>query len=780
MLFLGSISHAQEKNLTPTEVLSDYSEYFNLNRETVYLHLNKTVFAPTEDLWFAIYAYNTKYHIPNPATTNLNVNIYDVEGDLIEAKTFFVGNGKGAGFLKLDSINYPPGHYLMTASTRYMDNFLEDISFSERFTILGHNPPKSDSIKYDLQVLPEGGHLVEGISNTVGVKLINSTGKGVVFAEAKVVDGDGQVVTHFKSNSFGLSKFTLIPTPNQTYSVVVSLSNGREITQKLMPAEKTGVIMTANTLLPDKVIFSIKTNSATFKSIQGNNLFIGIGHKGDMKILSLTMSQDLEAILRIPRTALSPGMNRVTLFNSEIQPIAERLIFNREGLQRKELTARYEKRVKDSLIIGLHSPDSLGLHSMSISVLPAGTKAYSPSNNLLSAFFIEPYIQGNLENGGYYFSDEKDLRRRDYDLDLLLLTQGWSKYSWNNIFNHPPQEYFPHEQGFTLTGKVGNRNKKKQNQLFVKSPKSQFFKMLEINEEGEFTIESIYLLENDSISFGLIHDRKGKVSKPGIYFQLLPLKKAGRIPAWSMPMEKTERLNTPTGIQDSVFSMDFLKNRVALSEIVLEAVEEIKENKDIKHSEMYFQTDYGRDFKMFTYVTGYIRANGFIVNEGFSDVSIYNRRKLSIHGYSSPIIFLDGMQLYDLSELYMLPTSDIESISINKSGAGYGIRGSGGVIRITRKTNYGSSRVRQTTNVSILENGFSNNREFYAPKYASYENSFFREYGSIAWFPDVRLDENGKTAIKVWNTTQPKLKLFVEGITENGGVISEVLEVSVD
>lgn len=777
-VLLCSLAHAQEKNLDAEEVIKKYDEYFELNRESLYLHLNKTVFAPTEDLWFAAYAFNTKYHIPNPATTNLNVNIYDPKGKLIETKTFFVGNGKGAGFIKLDTIKYPPGDYLMTASTRYMDNFLEELSFSEKFSILGDPSINTDSLNYDLQVLPEGGHLVEGISNTIGVKLINSSGKGVVFSEAKVVDDKGQVITNFKSNLFGLSKFNLVPVANKAYTVVVTLKNGREIKQKLMLAEKTGVVMTANTLLPENVILSIKTNSTTYKNIEGENLFVAIGHKGEMKMLGLTVSQDLEAILKIPKTALYPGINRITLFDPGMKPIAERLIFNREGLKRKSLTAEYEKRDKDSLVIGLHSADSLGLHSMSISVLPAGTKSYSPDNNLLSAFFIEPYIKGNLENGSYYFSKEKDLRRRDYDLDLLLLTQGWSKYSWNNIFKHPPKEYYPHDQGFDLTGRVGNRNKKKQNQVFVKSPKSQFFKIIELDEKGEFVIEDIYLLENDTISFGLIHDRKGKVSKPGIYFQLSPLKKTGTIPSWSMPRE--ENMNSSIGVQDSIFPLDFLKDRVELSEIIIEAIEEEVDNKDIRHSKMHFNTAYSEDLRMHTYITDYIRSQGFIVKEGFADVAIYNRRKVSIHGYDTPLIFLDGMELYDNSELYMMPTKEVESISINKSGGGYGMRGSGGVIRITRKTNYGSSRVGQTTNISILENGFAANREFYAPKYVSYENSFFEEYGSIAWFPDIRLDERGKAEIKVWNTTQPELKLFVEGITENGGVVSEVLEVRVE
>lgn len=775
--------YSQEKNLEVEEVIKKYSDYFTLNRESVYLHLNKTAVAPTEGLWFSAYIYNTKHQIPNPATTNLNVNIYDSKGMLVEAKTFFVGNGKGAGFLKLDTTKYAPGDYLITASTNYMGNFREDLSFSQKIRILGQTDIASLPIKYDLQFLPEGGHLVEGVPNTIGVKLLDNSGKGVIFTDAKVLDSKGQVVTTFKSNGFGISKFSLEPKPNENYSIALTPKNGKEIRKPIMPAEKTGIAITANSLLPNDVVFSIKTNQSTYKSLEGKTLFIGIGQKGTMKALGFIIPKSMEAMVKIPKTALYPGINRITIFSSEMKPIAERLVFHRHGLKRKQVEASYKKRFMDSLVIGLSSLDSLGLHSLSVSVLPVGTKAYSPRNNLLSAFYIEPYIKGNLENGAYYFSRETGLRRRDYDLDLLLLTQGWSKYSWKNIFNHTPVEYFQHEQGFDLTGKVNGRNEKKENQLFVKSSGSGFFTIVELDNKGAFELENVFLREKDTIAFGLVRNGKGKVSKPGIYYRLSPQKKSGDI---ASPESLGLKIKKPT-IANAVekqetFPEKFLKDRVELSQIILESQMKEQENPDIQHSGGFFNTTViDEDLaSTYTYITDYIRTQGFVVKRGFTDVSILNRRKMSLRGYLAPAIFLDGMQLYDNSELLYLRTEEVKYISINKSGAGYGLDGSGGVIRITRKTNYGASGTRQTSSTSILENGFSPVKEFYAPKYVSYDDAFFTEYGSIGWFPDVRLDKNAKTEIKVWNTTQPELKLFVEGVTVDGGVISEIITIAVD
>lgn len=168
------------------------------------MHLNKTVVVPGEELWFSAYVFNPKVQKPHFLTTNLHVNLYNEAGKLMEAQTLFIENGKGSGFFDLQflrknkqaedeknpqqRLNYPPGKYLIKASTKYMENFREDLSFSQSFTILGDTTQTGVQRKYDLQLLPEGGHLVANVSNTVGVKLIDNTGKGVFFTDAKVLN----------------------------------------------------------------------------------------------------------------------------------------------------------------------------------------------------------------------------------------------------------------------------------------------------------------------------------------------------------------------------------------------------------------------------------------------------------------------------------------------------------------------------------------------------------------------------------------------------------------
>ena len=68
-------------------------------------------------------------------------------------------------------------------------------------------------------------------------------------------------------------------------------------------------------------------------------------------------------------------------------------------------------------------------------------------------------------------------------------------------------------------------------------------------------------------------------------------------------------------------------------------------------------------------------------------------------------------------------------------------------------------------------------KEFYAPKYSSYTNDTFKNYGVIDWISDLSIQDNGAANFKILNTMQPQVTLFIEGMTVDGNLISETLQV---
>lgn len=786
LICLTSSGYAQQKPKSSQDLAKIYSDYFALDREAVFLHLNKTTVAPQENLWFSAYVFSPQYYLPN-MTTNLHVNLYDSNGKLLEAKTVYMEDGHGEGFFELNTEKYAPGEYLIRAGTKYMENFREDSYFTQSFRILGETETAAVPRKFDLQLLPEAGHLVANVENWVGVKLIDNSGKGVVFEEGKILDSQQEVITSFDSNKFGLSKFRFTPKAGENYSVSINVNDEETIQQPVPKAELRGMALSTTTYR-DKVLFTFTTNAETFKDLQNKNFLFAFHKDGAMKAFNFVLSEiDMSANLTLTKDALFNGMNTITVFNENMEPILERLVFNRDSISRVQVSANYNGREADSLVINLNSSGNPGLHSMSVSVLPTESIAYNPDNNIFSAFFIEPYIQGDLENGGYYFSEKTDERRRDYDLDLLLLTQGWSKYSWQNIFDHTPQEYFKHENGFTLTGTVFKRNPKKDKNLFIGSTTDRVSAIAEIAENGSFRVQNLFIKDSAQLTFGLINDRNGNMSVPGVVANVLPGRDNGNIDLPATFGQKIMGTETGKAASNSIpenflLGVQILDTIFLQNEILTEEEKFLERERELNKGEMFGRYDLISDEEARTFpsVVSLLYTKGFQVRAS----NIYTNRELTRKPLGTSwgastlpaAIIIDGMES-DFNDLKQIRITEIESIYTSKTATGQRafLNGSGVIEVVTKNP---EARIRKSTATTLLKNGFSASKEFYLPRYNSYRSEAYRNYGVIGWFPDISL-ENGKADIRILNTLQPDVKLFIEGMTADGALISEEIEVKI-
>jgi len=68
---------------------------------------------------------------------------------------------------------------------------------------------------------------------------------------------------------------------------------------------------------------------------------------------------------------------------------------------------------------------------------------------------------------------------------------------------------------------------------------------------------------------------------------------------------------------------------------------------------------------------------------------------------------------------------------------------------------------------------FSDSKQFYTPTYSTYLNDFYQNYGVIDWFPKCKSDDTGVLKFKILDTKIKQIKLFIEGIANDGNFISE-------
>ncbi|MBT8376620.1 MAG: hypothetical protein KJO22_07105, partial [Bacteroidia bacterium] len=68
-------------------------------------------------------------------------------------------------------------------------------------------------------------------------------------------------------------------------------------------------------------------------------------------------------------------------------------------------------------------------------------------------------------------------------------------------------------------------------------------------------------------------------------------------------------------------------------------------------------------------------------------------------------------------------------------------------------------------------------QKYYTPVYQFYKTRFFKEYGVIAWFSNLKPDANGNVSLKIPITFSEGVSLYIEGISNNNSLVSQIIEI---
>ncbi len=785
LFFSTFFAFGQEEN----QAEESYLEYFKLPRETLYLHTNKTTYLSQEDIWFKAYAFDRKNELTSKTTTNVYLGLYDSDGVQIDKKLYLGKNGAAAGNYTIDSL-LPSGEYFLKISTNWMKNFQEDDSYVQKIQIInpklkGKNAKKISSKEYDFQFLPEGGHIVADIKNNIGIKVINDEGKGTK-CTGVIVNSNNEEVARFRSNPLGIGKFSFTPETGESYIAKVTLENSKEFEQAIPEIKKLGVGIMVNNLRGDKTIITLSMNEDSWNQFKDESFKLLLHKDGKVKSIPVVFDQKTKQIV-IAKTDLYNGVNTVTLFNDKEQPILERMFFNHtDALKNFDFYVSQREIDEDTLAVALNTKIPLGANILdaSISVLPSETKSYDPDHTIVSAILLKPYVKGVIENPRYYFKDFN--RKKQFELDALLVTQGWSRYSWDRIFNLPPKPTYDFENGVSVNGFINGNTEKITSVLLYPTNlnKSTF---IDIDKEGKFNLKNFYPQEGEFIRFSYM-DKKGKMKRPKMNLSFI--KFVGK-----------DVVNTEGYKSFISFYQD--KSTIPEQFIIDDSYEQL--------DEIQLKTDYKKKLKketrdpillngkitkvtkeiatQFRTVIDFIQNNGYDVFYGdgvASRLGSVNIVARSRGGESAPTIFLDNVIINDFNILSTMNTTEVDRIIIDRQGIGLGISGNrggfGGAIKIfTRRDILSITGDKGSANTTMYtqkaDYGFQAVKEFYMPKYASYKMSSFRNYGVIHWEPNVTVQNGVSNEFKIVDTNLDEISFFIEGVSTDGKVFSQVVKI---
>nr|WP_320971191.1 hypothetical protein [Bacteroides intestinalis] len=678
-----------------------------------------------------------------------------------------------------------------------------------------------DAFDYHVDFFPEGGSLISGCTQKVGIKAIDTNGNSVEVT-GSILNSKGDTITHFKSSYAGIGSFMLPISIGEKYKAVVSSITGDMKKEFLLPdpeADKFSLSITErNGIIHYTILHSpqerLPDNLYLIAHVRGFLLFVQPIQKG----------QGAVSLKSIPE-----GILTLTLLDGNYVPHSERLVFVRQNHSIWQLAS-------DKASYGSRSPISLDIHLSDLSGQPItgdfslsvtdnyAIRCDSTADNILSNLLLTSDIKGYIETPGYYFKDNS--QRLKACLDNLMLTQGWNRFNVEDILKEQQKnpKYFM-EIGQTISGKVLDiRNKplsgKTVNVFVNKRP----YPSTHTDNDGVFIVDKLSFADTARVEAQVIE--KGKFFRANIridrdYFPEAVNTHPYKDAKYEQQNEYREEMQSPFVREDGVLML-------RLPEVVINARSLVKDrfsSYKMDDEEMLAQQDARTALDLVKNVPGFrIIDNRPYINPKYSqrpehlmsnDVNNRNalRPKEKID-YGRTARFMLDNKTISFNALSLINAEDIVGVhkidpevdaAVNitqnlkyleaayneafESGATLeeleelevdrqlqkmkdGTQSiSGGCIVLTSRTgNLEIPRTSQGDTAFLL--GFNRYKSFYSPKYVTGEErkSLVPDNRTTIYCqPHLRTDERGNASLHFFTADRPSYyTIIIEGITDKG------------
>lgn len=792
--------------------ISDFHDKYP--QEKVFLQTDRTVYAQGETIWMK--GWVTLDGKPTYLSRILYIDLVDESGTVLDKKMYKLDSlsSTAADFLVSNTI--PTGNYQIRAYTLWMLNF-KDYIFRTNVYISGKSaagPTNKNKTSIGLHFFPEGGDLVNGLESVVGFKAYDHTGNSVA-VKGSLTDNTGTVVTSLQTDHDGMGSFIFTPVSGKVYTANLVTQDGKAVKQALPLAKEEGVVLKVSNASPTR-LFVMTHKNTKLKETYNKLLLIAQMHNTIVYQGEINFEEGATAA-SISKKNLPPGIMQITLFDGEGKPLAERLTFIKNIVevapQVGNTQISFQPKNKESLSIqlaGARQPN------VSVCITDATTDNVSNPEGIVASLLLTSDLKGRINNPNYYFKNNDSTTNRH--LDLLLMTQGWRRFVWNDILaNKMPALQFPVESGIAIKGKVtkpGSQSLVMEGtvSLVIKAEDSTtLLSEAAITDKGEFIVDNLAIKKSASVSYQGTNSKKQNLPVdvtlyPG-YIDTLKKVSATLIHSDYSSLAASKSLNSY--LAQRVDFLDSLNGKEYLSNVTVRAKRLAPaDSLNKEYATGLFEFGGRRldpENKAYFSIWQYIKAvPGFAIEGDMKNPNVSLTRNTGINVFSdnstsasqsatfadaegnsstaTAAEYVENGIAFFLNEVPVsrdvLDNLTFSDISLIKTyvGAESSIIGPySGVIAVYTKKGIGVGK-------SILDkafaktriNGYAVSREFFSPNYEL--NVDASVYGdnriTLFWKPTVNFDAKNSSLIQFYNNdAAKKIKVVVQGMDADGRFI---------
>lgn len=803
-------------------------------QEKVYLHFDKPFYATGDTIWLKAYLVNAERNELSLLSNIIYADLLDSRDSVVASIRLPASVGLTRGYFKTDP-GLHPGVYRIRAYTRWMRNFDPAFYFNQQIDMLSSTLPRgvtargqaesaiiSTGSNYHrtiaagavVRFFPEGGSLVNGIESVVAVKALSPDGRGADFT-GNILGKNGDKLMATGSSYLGMASFRLSPETGLIYKAALTFSDGSEKIVEIPAALSQGYMLDVNNQSSDFLRIRVAG-----KGMAGpGKITVLAAMNGVPYYISQSNAGDSVAYARVSKIRFPTGILNITLFSPDDKPMAERLVFinHLPGLTIRLSPGKTQYRPRELVKLDLSVSDSIsgsltGSFSLAVTNNSLTGADETEEQTILTSLLLSSDLKGYIEKPAYYFMHQD--RVASSRLDLLMLTQGWSRYNWQDLLDNKllPQSFLA-EKGIDITGHVRYENGKP-----VPGGKISLISMgmntvstdTVIDADGRFIFAGLILPDSTRLILQARDLKKkrnlrivpDKLSAPADHFQ------GPRLPATEIttatpgnaginPYKKAYLDNKRNQLNDQFLHGN--RPGIQLKEVVVKATKESRTAEVLKNSSNL--NGAGNADRVLTYLDLAGCPNLTTCLQGtVAGVTILNGKAFSSRAPGRPmLIILDGVAMLNMT-LDDIDVYSIGSIEIMKSItylAVYGPQAANGALLITTKrgnTDYSVPGYVPAADpargfVFFSPKGYELSREFYSPAYpAPASGSSLPEVrqaahdlrSTIYWNPDIVTDKDGKASVQFYTGDGTgTYRAVLQGMTPRGKLGRQVITFTV-
>ncbi|GAA4343661.1 hypothetical protein [Flaviaesturariibacter amylovorans] len=754
-------------------------------QERVHVHFDKSQYNPGETIWFKAYLYAGGF--PSGVSSSFYAELLDEDGRVLQRHSSPVAFAAATGSFTIDS-NFVKPAVFFKAYTVSMLNSDTGFLYTKAIPVLGVRKTTLKPAAPALRLLPEGGDLIVGLPGTVAFKATDERGAPLRVG-GTVTDDKGKSVAELRTIHDGMGRFTFIPEEGRTYTVSWKDGRGKPYSSKLPPARPQGTLLAITDHETGKRFTLLRT--ADVPEAQKELQVVAFMNQEVLFKADINMTSRVTASGVFPTGNLRSGILCITVFDRNRQPLLERISFvnNRDFEFDGDvyLTQKnFNKRGLNKLEISVSDTVPTNL---SLSVTDADLNAPGPmEDNIVSRLLLTSELRGSINNPYYYVFSNSDSAA--YHTDLLMLTHGWRRYNWSDVWARrlPPRRYTEHSFLAITGGLVGVPPGLlgpglQVNGILQTADTTKDIIVLPVDRKGNIFSEGLvfygparlyFSLSNKSLpsDAGVLRLDNG-LYKPGIRSLL----DSSVLVGIAAPDVATIAANQKVTALSQQSAQQFARSVQLANVTVAGKAQSPLAKMDQKYARGMFAGG-GKGFDLVNDPMGTSYANVFQFLQGkVAGLQISNsgpNPTLTWRG-GSPALYLDEMQS-DVAQVGSISVHDIAYVKVFRPGESIMTGGGGGVIAIyTRKGGEGATDPSFKGMSFVTIQGYSPVKEFFSPDYAKpSERDAYGDYRStLLWSPTIYTDKTRrKIRLQFYNNDVTKhFRLVLEGVNAEGKVI---------